>query len=378
MPNKRVLFMSAPIGAGHIRAAQAVSQILSHDYACQTKLCNVFDFFPSFIGQTILKIYLKILDVFPAVYGSAYKWGNQSRLALWGRGLISRILARRMVSYIHDFQPAVIVCTHATPAGIVAWLKNNHLLTVPVVAVITDFAVHRLWVYPEIDCYFVAHSAMAHYLCQHGIALKDIAVTGIPVNPSFSQPTPKHELLAKLKLSSDHKTIMIMGGGAGVLPIAKILELCNQIDGALQFIAVAGKNQVLYHDLLRLGAVSRHPVKVLDYVDNIHELMSIADLLISKPGGMSVSEALAKGLPLLIFQPIPGQEMANTRYLLDHSAAFCADSISELKTIIIRLLLEDNTDLSNLRKSAALLGQPNAAKNVAHIIAKNYINCIKN
>lgn len=373
MVNQRVLFFSAPIGAGHIRAAQAVSQMLRIDYGCQTQLGNVFDFFPSFIGQTILKGYLKILDWFPAVYGSAYKWGNQSRLALFGRDLVSRILARRMVDYINDYKPAIIICTHATPAGVIAWLKENRLITVPVAAIITDFVVHRLWVYPEFNCYFVAHPAMTHYLCQHGIASQNIKVTGIPVSPSFSLPTNKNQLYAKLKLFPDRKTIMIMGGGAGILPITKILKLCSQIDGALQFIAIAGKNQALYRDLLRLESVSKHPVRVFSYVENIHELMSIADLLISKPGGMSAAEALAKGVPLIIFRPIPGQEMANTRYLLDNAAAFRADSLSELKSIIIRLLFEDNTSLTKLRRSAASLGRPEAAKNIAGIIAKNYI-----
>ncbi|SDD46594.1 MGDG synthase family glycosyltransferase [Sporomusa acidovorans] len=374
MVNRRVLFISAPIGAGHIRAAQAVSQILRADYGCQTQLCNIFDFFPAFIGQTVLKIYLKILALFPAVYGSAYKWGNHSRLALFGRELVSRILARRMVNYISDFKPAVIICTHATPAGIVAWLKNNRLITAPAAAIITDFVVHRLWVYPEFNCYFVAHPAMRDYLCQHGVASRDIEVTGIPVSPSFSLPVNKDELYAKLKLFPDYKTIMIMGGGAGILPITEILELCSQIDGALQFIAIAGKNQALYRDLLRLESVSKHPVRVFGYVENIHELMSIADLLISKPGGMSAAEALAKGVPLVIFRPIPGQEIANTRYLLDNAAAFRADSLSELKSMISRMLVEDNTSLIELRKNAVSLGQPDAARNIAGIIAKNYLN----
>ena len=370
MVNKRILFISAPIGAGHIRAAQAVSQILRDNYACQTELCNIFDFFPPAIGKTILAIYLKILDAFPAIYGTAYGWGNKSRLALLGRELISQLLAKRMLHYINEFQPDMIVCTHATPAGLVAWLKKQSLITVPTAAIITDFIVHRLWVYPEIDCYFVAHPAMVHYLRKHDIAAA-IAVTGIPVSNNFSQTSSKTELLAKLGLSNDRKNILIMGGGAGVLPIDKILNVCNQIDRPLQLIAVAGKNQALYQKLIQLAATSKHPVKVLSFVDNVHELMSVADLLISKPGGMSSAEALTKAVPLIIFRPIPGQEEANTRFLLDSQVALRADSLPELQGILSRLLFEDNNDLSALSQQAALLGRPNAAADIAKIIAEN-------
>ena len=370
MVNKRILFISAPIGSGHIRAAQAVSQILQVQHACETELCSVFDFFPPVIGQAILAIYLKILAVFPALYGTAYGWGNQSRMALFGRELISRFLAKRMLNYINEFQPAVIVCTHATPAGLVAWLKKKGSITVPTVAIITDFVVHRLWVYPEIDYYFVAHTAMSDYLCQYGIAADSIAITGIPVSNSFSQPSSKEELMAKLKLSPDRKNIMIMGGGAGVLPIDKILNICNQIDRPLQLIAIAGKNQSLYRELVQLAATTKHPVKVLGFIDNVHEFMSVADLLISKPGGMSSAEALAKTVPLIIFRPIPGQEEANTQFLLESHVALRADSLSELQAILTRLLFEDNDELSSLCQQAALLGRPNAATDIAKIIAE--------
>ncbi|MDF2572855.1 MAG: ugtP 1 [Sporomusa sp.] len=370
-----MLFISAPIGAGHIRAAEAVSQLLKVNYSCDTELCNIFDFCHPFVGQAILKTYLKILDVFPQAYGTMYGWGHQSRFALYGRELVSQILAGRMLDYINKLQPSAIVCTHATPAGLVAWLKKKGLVTVPTAAIITDFTVHRLWVYPEFDLYFVAHSAMSEYLVQYGVSPAAVAITGIPVNDSFSQPNDKGLVLDKLGLTQDRKTILVMGGGAGILPIDEILKLCNEIDRPLQLVAVAGKNRQLHQKLVQLEPVIRHPVKILSYVDNVHELMSIADLLISKPGGMSASEALAMGLPLIIYHPIPGQEEANTRYLLDSCAALRADTLLELKAILVNLLFEANNDLGNLRRCATDLGTPTAAKKIADIIAEKLNYC---
>lgn len=375
MSNHRILFISAPVGAGHIRAAQAVSQMLGANYSCPSEICNVFEFFHPIIGRTILKTYLKTLDIFPQAYGAVYGWGNQSRIALLGRALISQVLAGRMLEYINTFQPSAIVCTHATPAGIVARLKKEGLITMPTAAIITDFVVHRLWVYPEFDRYFVAHPAMAEYLSGQGVKPSSISITGIPVGEGFIQPVSKEQIFAKLGFTQKRKTILIMGGGAGILPMDEILKICSQIDKPVQCIVVAGKNQQMYRKLVLLEPVIGQPVKVLSYVDNVHELMSIADLIISKPGGMSASEALAMGVPLVIYRAIPGQEEANTRYLLSNNAAVRADSLAELKSVLINLLFEDNNAFYSLRQQAALLGRPAAAKDIADIIVKRLIYC---
>lgn len=373
MSNNKVLFISAPIGAGHIRAAQAVSHMLrTNDPSCQTELCNVFDFFHPAIGQTILKTYLKILKIYPKAYGKMYNWGNQSQIALFGRELVSRFLAGRMANYINKFQPSVIVCTHATPAGLVAWIKKKGMLTVPAVAIVTDFVIHRLWVYPEFDRYFVAHAGMAEYLGKYGIAQESVSVTGIPVSQSFSRPSDRSQILKQLKLDPDRKTVLIMGGGAGVLPMDEILAACMEIDKPLQFVAIAGNNHQLYRRLTQLETSAKHRVRVLGFIDNVHEVMSATDILISKPGGMSASEALALGVPLVIFRPIPGQEEANTRYLLNSRAALRADSMIELKQILLDTMFGNNTELSSLRRQAAATGQPNAAKNIAEFLVENY------
>ncbi|WP_371371274.1 glycosyltransferase [Sporomusa aerivorans] len=373
MASNKVLFISAPIGSGHIRAAQAVSHMLKMTHpTCQSEICNVFDFLNPVIGQTILKTYLKILNIFPQAYGSMYNWGNQSHLALFGRELISKFLAGQMVDYINKFQPSVIVCTHATPAGLVAWSKKKGLLAVPAVAVITDFVAHRLWIYPELDRYFVAHEGMIEYLSKQGIARQFLSVTGIPVNYDFSQPGDRMAILKWLKLDGNKKTILLMGGGGGLLPMEEILQACMASDRPMQFIAIAGNNSKLYQSLSRLALTARHPVRVLGFIDNIREVMGVADLLISKPGGMSSSEALAIGVPLIIYRPIPGQEEANTRYLLEKRAALRADSLNELMTVLGNLLAEGCKELRDLRYQATSIGRPNAAKNIAESLVNNY------
>lgn len=362
----RILFISAPVGAGHIKAAQAIRVALcKQDDEIDTKMANVFDFFNPYLGQMILKIYLQILKIFPQLYGMAYSWGNESSFALRGRKIISGYLAKKMEKYIQDYSPTMIVCTHATPAGLVAHLIKKNKLTIPVVAVVTDFVVHRLWIYPEIQHYIVANHKMRDFLIQHGIKASGVEVVGIPVDEKFSLEMDRESILEKLEFSSMVKTIVIMGGGTGLLPMDEIVMCCEKNQLPLQLIVVTGNNNTVYNKLLTLQATLRNNVKIFGYVDNVHELMAISDLIISKPGGMTVAEALCQGIPMLIYRPIPGQEEANTNYLLSCKAALRADSLEGIQEIIDRLFGDDSTQRLNLQQNSLAIGQPMAASIIA-------------
>jgi len=367
--NYKILFISAPVGAGHIRAAQAIISALGiRDKQIETRMANVFDFFNPRIGKLILNTYLKILELFPQLYGAAYNWGNESKLVLLGRKIISSYLANKMEKYILEYNPRVIVCTHATPAGLVSHLLRNNKVSIPVVAVVTDFILHRLWIYPEIQHYIVAHKGMKTFLIEQGVEHNNIKVIGIPVDERFSLPADKLSILEKLGFYCDRKTLLIMGGGAGMLPMDKILLCCEKMNEVIQIIVVAGSNQKMYNKLLALQPNLRNKVKVFGYVDSIHELMSIAQLIISKPGGMTTAETLCKGLPMIIYQPIPGQEEGNTNYLVKARAAVRADSSSEIESILKRLFIENSEELLDLQRSAQTISRPRAAEEIAHYI----------
>jgi processive 1,2-diacylglycerol beta-glucosyltransferase len=367
---RKVLFISAPIGAGHIRAAQAVGAALRRlapDVA--TEFANVFDFFSPRLGKAILGGYLKVLDVFPQAYGAAYGWGNSSRLALAGRAAVSGILAGRMERYIAESKPDVIVVSHATPAGLVAHLAARGRLAVPTVEVVTDFVVHRLWVYPELGMYCVAHEAMRDYLAGAGVARERSVVTGIPVDERFASPLGKSEARQALGLRADEPVALIMGGGAGVMPMAEIVATFEALARPLQLIAVAGRNEALRRRLAAEAAGLRHcTLQALGFVDNVDVLMAAADVLVSKPGGLTAAEALAKGLPLVIYRPIPGQEEANTAFLTAHGAAVRVESALGLADLAYSLLDGRSEGLAALGAAALSLGRPGAAEAVARLI----------
>jgi len=369
----KILFISAPVGAGHIKAAQAVSSALcKHNIEIETKMANVFDFFSPAIGQSILKVYLKILELFPQLYGMAYSWGNESKLALAGRKIISGYLARRMEKYILEYNPAVIVCTHATPAGLVAHLLKNKKVNMTVVAVVTDFVVHRLWIYPEIHHYIVANAAMREFLVKYGIKNNNIEVMGIPVDEKFSILPDKQQIVRELQFKPNVKTILIMGGGGGMLPMDDIVLCCEKIDIELQIIVVTGNNKSIYNKLVNLQPRLRNAVRILGYVNNINELMAVSDLIISKPGGMTCAETLCRGLPMVIYRPIPGQEEANTNYLVKCQAAVRADSLEEIQMIIKKLFIEQPEELIPLQQHALRISEPMSAYKIAEYIALKF------
>jgi len=367
----RILFISAPVGAGHIRAAQAVSAALcKQNTHIETKMANVFDFFNPTIGKGILKVYLRILEIFPKLYGMAYSWGNESYLALTGRKIISRYLARRMEKYILEYDPTVIVCTHATPAGLVAHLIKEKKINIPVVAVVTDFVVHRLWIYPEIQHYIVANEKMSAFLVKYGIQHNAIKVMGIPVDEKFLSVPNQEQLISDLQLNPTIKTILIMGGGAGMLPMDEIVLSCEKIDICLQLIVVTGNNTSIYNKLVNLQPKLRKTVRILRYADNVNDLMAVSDIIISKPGGMTSAESLCLGLPMLIYRPIPGQEEANTNYLVKCQAALRADSLEEITVLIKNLFIEEPEQLIAMGKNALAISQPMSARKIADYIIK--------
>lgn len=374
MKPAKILFISAPIGSGHIRAAEAVSKAVTHLRPdITTRVVNVFDFFSQFFGQALLNTYLKVLRVFPRAYGTMYDWGNTSNLALLGRQVISRFLAYRMYRYIQEYQPTVIVCTHATPAGLIAYLLKQKKINIPTIAVVTDFVLHRLWVYDEIDHYFVASEELRHVLEQYQVSKTRSCALGIPIDSVFAQPYNKQDIMTKLDVAAAFRTVLIMGGGEGVLPMTEIIMSLNGIHTSLQVIAVTGNNKKLFQQLQELQAHVTYKLVVLAFVNNIHELMVISDVLISKPGGMTSAEALSMGLPMIIYRPIPGQEEGNTKFLLEKNVALRADSVEDLAILLNNLLENKSGKLDTMMNNARALGRAYADKEIAQKLITDYL-----
>jgi processive 1,2-diacylglycerol beta-glucosyltransferase len=285
---------------------------------------------------------------------------TSDRLRLMAEKLNLRPFLRFLKSEPWD----VIVNTHFLPAELIASLRKQGKLATPHLTVTTDFETHRLWVNQPCDHYFSATSEGAAYLRHWGVPAGDISVTGIPIHPVFSQPKDRAECLKRQGLAGDRPIIVQISGGFGVGPIEEIFRGILAIEVPVEVVVITGRNETAKHQLEAITAPERHRVKILGFTDQIDELMAVADLVVSKPGGLTTSEILARGAAMAVVNPIPGQESRNSDFLLEKGAAV---KINNIATLAHKLtpLLQDPSRLARLKENAKRTGKPQAAFDIA-------------
>jgi processive 1,2-diacylglycerol beta-glucosyltransferase len=366
---KRILVLSASVGAGHLRAAQAVELALRElDPDAVVRNVDVLELTNVVFRRLYGKAYLDLVNRAPHVLGYFYDLMDRppgpgtrtDRL----RHLGERLNLRRFVKFLHDEPWDVIVNTHFLPAELVAGLRNSGALRTPQFTVTTDFETHRLWVNQPCELYFTATLEGAAYLQHWGIPASDTRVTGIPIHPVFSRPKDRGACLARQGLNGDRPVVLQLAGGFGVGPVELLFQALLSIERPLEIVVVAGKNAELKQRLEGAPIPPRHSARVLGFTDQMDELLTVADLVVSKPGGLTTSETLARGAALAIVNPIPGQEARNSDFLLEHGAAI---KINNTGTLAFKLsqLFGDPGRLEALKASARRLGRPQAAFDVA-------------
>src|SRR5687768_12857129 len=260
----------------------------------------------------------------------------------------------------------VVVNTHFLPAEIIASLRRAGSLNVPQVTVTTDFETHRLWVNQPTDHYTTATEEGAAYLAHWGVPRHDATVTGIPIHPVFAKPKDRGECLRKHGLKGDRPVVLQLAGGFGVGPIEQLYRSVLSVGERLEVVVVAGKNAAAKEQLAAIDVPSRHRAKVMGFTDQIDELMEVADVVVSKPGGLTTSEVLARGAAMVIVNPIPGQESRNSDFLLENGAAIKVNNAATLPLKLTRLL-NDRERLETLKANARRVGRPRAAFDVATV-----------
>jgi processive 1,2-diacylglycerol beta-glucosyltransferase len=356
----KALIITASIGAGHTRAANAVREALL-DKRCASQAA-VVDFLDSHdaASRLIKDTYLKMLDVFPHAYDLLYRWSQDSRPGSNLGSLTALVMRKKLLRLLAEQRPDILIFTHPFPCCAAAALRRSRRLDLPMAAVLTDFAVHRLWVHREIDLYFVASQEMKQALAAMNIPTDRIHITGIPVAADFAGP-----LLSRRP--GREPSVLIMGGGLGLGAIEEAIRGLAAVGRRLDITVAAGGNEALRQKIQALAAASPHRIEVLGFTDRIPELMNAATLLVTKPGALTCSEALATGTPLVLFGSLPGQEEENAVYLVRGGAAVRADSAGQLGRTVARILAEPAM-IDTLRSRATALGRPGAAEAVAAVL----------
>ena len=355
-----ILILSASFGGGHNQVARALTQAL-HMQAPGLRIITV-DYcdllYPLFNRFTQFS-YNQSVRHFPVGYALYYQaTGKISPDSFWQRRL-NRMGYTELIMLVNRLAPRVIVSTFPLPAGVLSEMKESGDLDVPVVTVITDICVHSQWIHPYTDLYLVGSAEVARGLEERGIQQQKIAVTGIPILPTFTAAVVRERVKAELGYAPDERLILFMGGNNGVFGTTQFHHLLRDLPPNIKALILTGSNQDLYEKLQANYAKCRN-MRICKYVDSVPDLMSCADLLITKAGGISISEALAKGLPMIIYKPTPGHEEANANYLWRHRAAIVAKSERRLK-IAIQRLITDEEFRERFRKNCLKIATPDSA-----------------
>jgi len=364
----RVMILHASAGAGHKRAAEALAAGFRQvDPDTQVLVSDILDFTPALFRDTYAKGYLRIVRRAPELWGYMYTQTDRKALVPWRRKVRSafnHINARSFFERCREFAPDAFVCTHFMPLELLSThARRRRTPATPLFCVVTDLAVHSLWIAERVNCYYVATEMARRQLVRQGQPETGILNTGIPVDPVFAEHTDPAILRGRLGLQVDRPVVMIASGGFGVGPTVGLLRAFKGTGTGCQLVVVAGANEGLRQEaeaaLRDTGVAGR----VFGFVNNMHELMEASDLVITKSGGLTISEALAKGRPMMIIDPIPGQEQMNCELLLEAGAAVRLHDVNDAPHEIGRLLA-DTERLERMRYSARTLGRPRATAEI--------------
>ena len=319
----RILIATITAGAGHLQAAAALNEawqtLRPRDTVEQVDLKK---FFSPLHAKLYSEGYVKLVEHAPELWGMMFKKTDNvkllQKLAKWRRTFPTTSTVK-FINHLKKFKPDVVVCTHFLPVELLLKAREKWEGNFPlVVSVVTDFEAHALWMGDAVDFYCVAAEETKARLVARGAKSENVLATGIPIAGKFSSAPDAAAVRKRYGLRDDLTTLLVLGGGFGMGPVAEILEELNKVTQPFQTLVVAGRNEELRKKLAVLD--HKHPTHVLGFVTNMHELMAVADLIISKPGGLTTSEALAMGKPLFVLNPIPGQEAANSDFLLENGA----------------------------------------------------------
>lgn len=367
---KKVLILSASAGAGHVRAAQAVEAAFRElGAAAEVRHVDTLDYTNKVFRHLYAKAYLDMVQSAPTALGWLYDrldqpWQNERR-----RLALDRLNTRPFVKLLKQYRPDITVCTHFLPAEIISWLKAKERLTNPQAIVVTDYDVHAMWLCHHYEQYFVALEETRVHMEQLGIPTAKITVSGIPIDPVFAHPKDKRAMRVKHGLQPERATLLISAGGFGVGSVEHIIEALGALQHPAQVIAVCGRNEELRAQLVQQTSArasdARVAIKVLGYTTEMDELMAASDLLLGKPGGLTTSEALARGLVLCIVNPIPGQEERNSDHLLEEGVAIRANNLPALAYKLDRLLA-DEARFAAMQANVRRFARPRAAYDIVH------------
>lgn len=363
----KVLLLTVTAGQGHNQAAKSLCENLSAA-GIENTYMDVFEYISPVIKEALAKGYIISAKRFSKLYGKFYRLaengGNRERRM---NKIAGRVMAQKLIGYIEETSPDVIVCTHVFAALLITAIKHKINPSIKTMGIVTDFTIHPYWEDTDIDWYITASELLNHQAEKRGIPKDRLLPIGIPIKPEFATRTPKTEARAILGLENK-KTVLVMSGSMGYGKVGKVIEDIDAIPLDFQIVSVCGFNERLKRHIDRKKL--NKSIVNLGFTDKVSLYMDAADCIITKPGGLTTSEALAKGVPIIMVNPIPGQEDRNVEFLLNNGAALKVSKTFNADEAVYQLF--SNTERQKtLKETVAFLGKPNSTTDFVEFIKKS-------
>jgi processive 1,2-diacylglycerol beta-glucosyltransferase len=368
MKDKRIMILSASVGSGHMKAADALEKAFrAHPHVAEVFSDDSLDHTNVLHKQFYSGLYKSLSAAMPDFLGWWYEQTDDPWSTDRVRVLLDLAQAQPLINLIKDFNPDHIVCTHFMPAGVIAHLLRRKTVETKLSIVVTDYHFHAMWLARAFHHYFVAREEDKIHMEALGMPGDRITVSGIPIDPAFAEPVDKAAVFARHGLDPQIPLLLVAGGTLGLSPAAAVVKRLRTVDVPFQAIVLCGKNEELRADVEKLVAGDEARIRVLGYTSEMRDLMAVASLILTKPGGLTTAEALASGLPMVILDPVGGQEERNADMLLENGAAIKCTEVT-LLAYKLGTLLGDPGRLAAMSANARRLSSPNAARIVADTV----------
>ncbi len=354
--------------SGHRQATLAIQGSLRQlDPAAHIPCVNGFGYTYPRLEKVINRAYMGVVKRTPKVWDYLYDNPKIVKNSQGIKRFLHKTSHKKIAKLFARHRPDTVVCTQAFPCGMVADFKRAKNLNVKLIAVLTDYAPHSFWINPGVDYYIVPHADAKDRFVKKGVNPDSIKVYGIPIRTKFSAQMDRGPIAEKFGLDLNTPIVLVMGGGQGLGPIKDVVRSLLAMGVPAQIVVLAGTNKKVLDWGTGLKLAEDKKLSCFSYIPNVDELMEVATLIISKPGGLTTSESLAKGLPMVIIDPLPGQEMRNTDFLLEHGIGIRIDKSRDVGEEV-EILLRSPGRLASMRHAAFENGKPHAAFDIAKLI----------
>ena len=370
----KILIFYGSYGGGHLSAARNIKDYIENHYSnCEILLVDCIEYINKALNKVTTKAYVDFSKNARWIWKQIYYGSENGGLSKISNS-INKVMAIKLNKLIQEFNPNLIISTHPFSSQMCAFLKKKEKFTCPLATVMTDYAPHNQWIVNNefVDYYFVAHEGMREDLINRGVNNEKIFATGIPLSNRFLLHYDKEKFLNEYDLSIDKKTILFFAGGEYGFGKDKTFNMLKSIISNfpyLQIIAIAGKNEKMKErfDELVSETRSKDNVKILSYTNKVPELMSVSDLVITKPGGLTTTESLASGLPLIIIDPLPGQEEENALFVEKNGAGIWIKENANIEKILYDIF-NSRYKLQSMKIKARLIAKKNSTKDICKIL----------